>query len=310
MKLIPGGSTCDAPALSEGDGLTLATNAVTTLVSIGGNGVPTQVVALPEADSPVASGQQFRLVHAAPGTGALDLGITQGSAPPTTVTTTILSAPIPFGGTAPAGTTSDFPSATLGDNGYLALFTGTFDIGASLDGASTKALFAYKFPSGTATYSMSVVGVAGDDQHPLRALVCSEDTGQGRTPFTIACVPSQLSSISVDMFNPALYGPNSPDFADREMLVPAAIAARDSDIMCIVEVDEDVDKGNNVTTATSTSGGTGPYVYVYLPTTNLSTPFTNAANQSGQVPPASTTTPCNGVDPSVIQGALGCGEQN
>ncbi|HEX3343537.1 MAG TPA: hypothetical protein VHS09_03145 [Polyangiaceae bacterium] len=318
VKMIAGGSTCGAGALGEGDGLTLATNAVTTLALLGGNGVGETVVAMPEADSLATSGQRFRVVHAAPGTGALDMGIAATAALPTTLTSEIFSAPIPYGGPIPAGTTSDFAIATLQDDGYLQLFTGAFIVGASLDGdASKKAVFVYQFLSGTATYSMYVIGIPGNDQYPLRALVCQEDvkpdgtpTNPGKTPFTINCVQSPLSTLSVDIFNTGLYGPNSPDFALREGVIPTAIAARDADVMCVVEVDEDLDKNNILQKATSTMGGTGPYANVYLPTANVSTPFTNPKDQNGNVPPPPTAPPCSGVDQATVDAAIQCAEQN
>jgi hypothetical protein len=323
VKMIPGGSTCSAAALGEGDGLTLATNSANTLALIGGNNVAETVIGLPESDSAATSGQRFRFVHAAPGTSPLDVGIAASSALPTTLTVPILSGPVPFGGPIPSGVTATFMSAMLQDNGYLQLFTSAFDIGAAVDGDTTKkAILEYTYPDGTATYSMYVVGIAGNNQYPLRALICSEDVDAngnplhaGTTPFTINCVPSPLSTISVDVFNPALYGPNSPDFSARRGLVPPAIKARDADVMCIVEVDEQGDKDNIIDTATSTMDsmggtGTGPYGYVFLPTTNLTTPITNPADQNGHVPPAPTAPPCSGVDSSDVQAAVSCGQTN
>ena len=314
VKAIPGGSPCTVAALSEGDGLALATNATTTLASIGGNNVANQIVAWPEADAAETSGQRFRFVHAAPGTGPVDLGLTKDAHLPTTEVSDLFSQAVPFGGPVPSGTTSGFAGATLEDNGYLQLLTGKFQVGANLDGdTSAKALFEYTFPAGTNTYSTYLIGIAGNTQYPLRALTCSEDTNLAPpTPLTIGCVPSTLSSISVDVWNPALYGPNSPYFADRRNVVPAALAAPSpaADVVCLVEVDEDVDKNAILAAATNTTGGSGPYGYVYLPTTDLSTQPTNPKAQNGQVPPPPTTTPCNGVDPSVVSAAIQCGEQN
>src|ERR1035441_6093160 len=53
VRMIAAGGTCSSPALTEGDGLTLATNTstvVTTLARVGGNGVKPEIVALPEDD--------------------------------------------------------------------------------------------------------------------------------------------------------------------------------------------------------------------------------------------------------------------
>jgi hypothetical protein len=313
VKVIAAGTTCDSAALAEGDGLTLATNAVTTLIYAGGaGGVATGVVALPESDVTNNASQSIRFVHAAPGTGPLDFAEVKGATLPTTVDVPLLSAPVSFGGTAPPGTTAKFASSSLGDNGYFNIFTAPFQIGASIDGGDNKSVFAYRLPGEAAVYSMYVVGVAGDNVHPLRALVCDEDPNApaGANALLIGCATSQLSSISVDLFNPALYGGNAPYFRERGDLVPAAMAARDADIMCVVEVDEEPNKNAILQKVTSTvPNATGPYGFVYTLTTNLSTTFTHPEDQSGNVPPKPAAPPCSGVDPTLIDNLVSCGEQ-
>ena len=103
VKMIPGGTTCDTAGLGEGDGLSLAGNAVTSLLLIGGNNVAETNVALPESDQATTALQEFRFVHAAPGTGPLDFGTTVAAALPTTVSNAFFAVPIPFGGTVPSG---------------------------------------------------------------------------------------------------------------------------------------------------------------------------------------------------------------
>ncbi len=310
VKMIPGGSTCSATALGEGDGLTLATNAVTTLALVGGNNVAETVVAMPESDTQDQADQRYRFVHAAPGTGPLDFGLMAQGSLPTTLSTAILSAPVSFGGVVPSGVTSTFPTASLEDNGYISLLVGNLALGAALDGGGNKGLFVYPTPGPSGTSSMYVIGVPGDNTHPLRALVCDENPNATLTnPLLSPCVHSQLSSISVDVFNPALYGPNAPYFPERQSLMPAAIAARTSDIMCLVEVDLTSDQSGIVTAAAKTSF---PYAYGAGAgvTTNLSTPFTNPADQTGMTPPAPTKPPCDGVSSDLINAAIGCVEQN
>jgi hypothetical protein len=310
VKFIPGGNTCEAGALSEGDGLALASNATTTLVSIGGNGVSTQIVALPEADTPTTSGQSFRFVHAAPGTGPMDFGVTKDRQPPTTLLSHLLSLPVPFGSTEPSDATSLLPSATLVDNGYLNFLNGGFLLGAAKDGdSSNNALFAFDentIPNhgGQAAYSVYAVGVAGDNKHPLQAYICEEDSYVAGTinPLLIPCTTSPLPLISVDVFNPALYGANSPYFVNRDGLVPAAIAARNSDVMCLLEVDQKSDRDNIIKAATQ-------YGYNYTITTTLDTQPTNPANQGGQVPPPPSNPPCQGVPSNLVDNAFTCLEQ-
>jgi endonuclease/exonuclease/phosphatase family metal-dependent hydrolase len=111
------------------------------------------------------------------------------------------------------------------------------------------------------------------------------------------------------MFNAALYGPNAPYFPERQSLMQQAIAGRTSDIMCLVEVDLASDQTGIVSAAAKT---TFPYAYGAGAgvTTNLSTPFTNPADQTGMTPPAPTKPPCDGVSSDLINAAIGCVEQN
>jgi hypothetical protein len=322
VKMIPGGSSCDAAALGEGDGLTLAGNAVTTLALIGGaSGVSETVIALPEADA-TANLDRFRLVHVAPGTGPLNFGIVETPHLPATVSDSILSEPISFGGTVPSGDMSTVGAATLGDNGYMGLITGTLDLAVVLasggDGGSqptadggiasgAPAIIVYQTPSNSKTESLYVVGIEGNPNYPLRAVVCDEDASEANTssnPLLLPCSVSELSSISVDVFNPALFGPNATDFSNRRSAVPAAVAARTSDIQCLVEVDVGSDQTAVITAAAAT------FPYSYTIQTNLSTPFTVSTTQDGGTPPSMLAQPpCAGVSPDLINGALQCTEQ-
>ena len=256
VKMIAGGNPCSVAAIAEADGVTLATNAVTTLALMGGNGVPETVVAMPEADAPVVGGQRYRLVHAAPGTGSLYFGTTAQDFLPTDVALVILSGAVPYGGTVPSGVTQTSATTPLGDNGYVTLPVGKFPFGASLNGAGDKAVFLYTATSQAATFSLYVVGVQGNDSYPLRALVCSEDAPPANSLLT-ACSVSTLASISVDTYNTALYGQDSPDFVPREQDIPAAIAASTADVMCLVELDYNQDQAAIIQAAQSAF----PYSY-------------------------------------------------
>jgi hypothetical protein len=325
VKMIPGGSTCDAAALGEGDGLTLATNAVTTLALIGGNGVNETVIALPESDS-TANLDRFRLVHAAPGAGPLEFGIVEQPHLPATLTDPFLSEPIPFGGTLPSGDMATVSAASVGDNGYVALITGTLYLGAALasgaDGGSeptdggadggtpsgAPAILVYDTSSQSRTSTLYVIGIEGNPTYPLRALVCDEDASEASSssnPLLLPCDLSELSSISVDVFNPALFGANATDFENRKSLVPGAVAASTADIQCLVEVDFADDQTAIINAAT-----TGAFPYNYTVSTNLSTPFSIATAQDGGTPPAMLAQPpCAGVSSDLINGALQCTEQ-
>ena len=245
VKIIPGGNTCTAAALGEGDGLALATNATTTLALMGGNNVPETVVALPEADTAVTNGERLRFVHAAPGTGPLNVGIAAAPALPTALTNRSSTTRSP---TAEHCRPARRPSSPRPRCRTTATSRSRRSSGTSgRPRRATRPTMHSSFTnSATARRRTRCTPSAspGNGQYPLRAIVCPEDlksdgtpAAPGKTPFTNRCAPSSLSTISVDIFNPALYGPNSPDWTLREPVVPAAIAGRDSDIMCLVEVD-------------------------------------------------------------------------
>ena len=274
---------------------------------MGGNGVPETVVAMPEADAPVVGGQRYRLVHAAPGTGSLYFGTTAQDFLPTDVALVILSGAVPYGGTVPSGVTQTSATTPLGDNGYVTLPVGKIPFGASLNGAGDKAVFLYTATSQAATFSLYVVGVQGNDSYPLRALVCSEDAPPANSLLT-ACSVSTLASISVDTYNTALYGQDSPDFVPREQDIPAAIAASTADVMCLVELDYNQDQAAIIQAAQSAF----PYSYT-VQNLDLSTPFTVSVDQNGNTPPPPTQPPCAGVSSDLLTGTNGvltCLEQS
>jgi hypothetical protein len=95
------------------------------------------------------------------------------------------------------------------------------------------------------------------------------------------------------VWNPALYGPNSPAFQAREQqyqLGPASnpIATRTSDVMCLVEVDTTNDQNNIISV-----GKGGNFNYSFTIPTNLTTPFSNGGKtQDGGTCPTSVPPAC------------------
>ncbi|HEY1692905.1 MAG TPA: hypothetical protein VGG39_12130 [Polyangiaceae bacterium] len=314
VKMIPGGSGCGASAIAEQDGVALTQTALTTLMLMGGNGVGETVVALPETDQPPVGVQQYRFVHASPGLGPIDFGTAALKSLPTSVSLKILSSPVSYGGTVPSGTTQTSATVAVLDNGYVSFPGGNIPIAASLDSdASNKALFLWLTQGPDETFSMYVIGVQGDNTHPLRALVCEEDQAglANSNGVTLPCSVSPLATLSVDTFNTALYGPNAPQFTARDSLIPAAIAARTSDVMCVVEVDFPNDMQSIISAALPANGGNFPYSYAAADKNiNESTPFTNPQDQNGNVPQPTSQPPCAGVSTDLLNGAISCMEQN
>ncbi|HEY8038148.1 MAG TPA: DUF4397 domain-containing protein, partial [Polyangiaceae bacterium] len=312
VKMIAAGDTCAGNALTEGDGLTLTAGAVTTLMRVGGNNVPQQILALQETGATNTQDTRIRFVHAMPGTGPLDFGIAQDAHLPTVVSSPLLSGPIAFGAT-PTNQTPAYGS--LESDGYLDVSAIGYQMAAAVDGGSGKAIFEYTVDPRNTTASLYAIGVSGDNRHPLRGLYCDEGTGAGTdgaaasgAALLLGCTPSPLPTISIDVFNPALYGPNAPFEDQRRPPNPAltkAIAGAGSDLMCLVEIDRVEDRNAIVQAAKSA------YPYSYMVDTDLSTPFTDPTDQNGQTPSAPTTPPCGGGVPSGdVDAVFTCMEQN
>jgi hypothetical protein len=321
VKTVMGGGTCNSAAVSELDGVKLlsapactAQSCVTTLIALGGaSGQPKKLVALPEWDSQVSgNGGLFRVVNALPGVSALDVGSGDNTQLPATVTIAYnVGGPIPYGGTLTKGQKAAF--GTVEDNGYMPIIQGSYNLAVAAHGQSDALLL---FPSdevGNQEVSLYAVGLAFNDSYPLEGLSCVE-SGQTSTsasnPLLMSCSPSQLPTLSFDVFNPALYGPNSPFFSQRDSQYsnsPATnpIATRTSDVMCLVEVDLAKDQQNIITV-----GKEGNFNYSYTIATNLSTPFSNGgAEQEGGTCPTTTQPACAAVPAATMSKAFACMEQ-
>jgi hypothetical protein len=311
VKMIAAGGTCSATALTEGDGLTLeATAAVNTILRIGGaNNVAESIVALPEADMANPSSTNIRFVHAMPGVGPLDFGLAKSPTLPTIIGTPIVVTPIPYGST--VGPMSDVDT-TLEHNGYVALPSTSVSVAAAVDGGSGNAVLLQAIPNQNENYSLFAIGVMGDNAHPQQSLLCDETypSPAPTSPYgslLTKCTAGALPNLSVDVFNPALYGPNAPFELQRRpvgnTLIPDAINSSAADLLCLVEVDRLEDR-QTIATATQAT-----YPNQFMITTDATTQPTNPQDQNGQVPPAATVPPCGGSVPSVdVDAAFQCME--
>jgi len=112
-------------------------------------------------------------------------------------------------------------------------------------------------------------------------------------------------TLSVDVVNAGLYGSSAPSFAARAAQFPEAVRQRDSDLLCVVEVDALADRQALIAAAKN-----GRFPYSYNAPTDLDTPFTNPAERSGVTPPPPTAAPCASADPSKVSALLACSEQH
>jgi len=98
--------------------------------------------------------------------------------------------------------------------------------------------------------------------------------------------PSEPIEVTIDTFNVALAGAFIPYESERRQPIVEAIAATDSDIICLQEVWEQADKER------IRDGAIDAYPYSALVKNNLDTPLDDAEDQQGQVPPPPTGVPC------------------
>ncbi len=331
VKTVIGGGTCNAAAVAEIDGLKLqapptctAAQCVTTLIALGGAaGQPKKLVALPEHDAPSSAGSEnLRVVDALPGVSAIDVGTVakpaSGTAaalpaslvPPTWNT----SSGIPYGGTMTKGQPTLF--GATGDGGYIPLIDSVeFNVVVTAHQQTDGLILFPSYETGNSTATLYAVGLAFDDSYPLQGLLCTESqVVPGSNPLLVSCLASALPTLSFDAFNAALYGPNSPYISLREPQYaagpgaspPNPIATRNSDVMCLVEVDEQSDQQSIIAAVKG-----GNFNYSYTIATNLQTPFSSGtAELEGGTCPTMGQPACAGVPTSAVDSAFTCMEQN
>ena len=294
VKMITAGETCASGALAEASGITVGTDAIVTLAYLGAPG-SARVSALAESSSVNAGSTKFRFVNAIAGSKPLALGVTKDTRLPTTVTASLLGAPVPFGGVEPAGTKP--VAGSLDQNGYLTMLASDYQLGAAEDG-TTKALLVASVSNKAAIYSLYAIGNAADPAHPVRGLFCDEGASAG---VVSQCTLTPLSTLSIDVFNAGLYGANAPSEDARRPYIVDALAKRDSDVMCVVEVSRKSDRDQIAAAAAS-----GAFKHAYAPQMDLGTPMTDPTTKDGVTPPPSTTSSCNGVDPAMVNDVYQC----
>jgi hypothetical protein len=304
VKAIPATKSCDTPATSELDGITIADATPVTVVRWG-NAAREKIAALreePGSQSSVASA--FRVVNALASASPINVGLAADAFVPTTVTPSYAN-PILPGGVEPGGLEG---IGTVDAEGYLGFASLTLKLGISnANDPSNSAIVVFDTHTRPETSTLYVVGDPADNGHPVQGLYCQDaisqssetvDAGPSSSALTqqdlallAECVPTQPPLISVDTFNVGLYGGDAPFPDQRAPAIYAAIAARTSDVMCVVEVDSQSDRTNIATNAAAHF----PNVYTF--TSDLDTKPTLPADVSTNPP---TVAPC---DPSLVPAA-------
>lgn len=296
VKVVKGGSTCKTAALAETTGIEIPKGSATTVVRMGNAAVGEQVKAFRETTERASSGNQLiRLAHAIPGYESLDFGITEQSRLPTDLSSPLLSAPLPYG-TTTIGSSS--PLGKVDENGYLTIPGASLNFAAAPAGQKRAVLLA----SLAGTEGGRTIWAIGDPAKPflpIRALTCSEGDVVG---LETACVQSQLSTLSFDIFNAQLYGPFALHEAERRPHIVEAIGKRASDAMCITGLSRQSDKDALI--QQGKDKGNYPYAVDFKATPD--TKATDPRDQSGNTPPDWTTPPCDESVRDKAEAALSC----
>ncbi len=337
VKAIPSGKTCSVAGTSEADGIAVGDNVagspVVTLMRWGGGSTKEAMVGLPErpkSEATSANVSTIRLVNGASITKSIIFGASSAAFVPASLTVNFTNnAPITPGKAAAAqpaiGTAVQF---AIDASGYVTFPGQDFNLGAAYSDSPTKAFAVFPAPPAQ-DGTLIAIGDPGDtkNQHPLRAVFCDDklaastatvdagpDAGggaltSGDESLLAKCTVTNLPIITLDLVNTSFYGPNAPFETTRRTVVPSAIAARTSDLMCLFEVDraEDRDKIIGLAAGNADGGVAGQYPYSFQLTTTSATVPTATADQ--RPPPA--TPPCAGSVPLAdVNSWLGCVDQN
>lgn len=301
VKVVAAGSTCKAAALSEAKGIDAPSGSTTTLLRMGNAKVPESVKAFRESPGRAKSGNaKLRLIHASPGTGALDWGLADSPRLPVDISQPFLASPMAYGeSTTKDSKTVKLPS-TPDENGYLEFLGTKINLAAAPTGQK-RALLATEFPGTEGGRTIIAIGDPAQPFFPVRALVCSDLDLVG---LKTSCTVTQLGTLSIDVFNAYLYGQYAADEALRRPLVRDAIVSRtDGEVMCITAVSRRPDQDEIVKAAKDK----GTWPYSYQSDTSLDTQATEPTDPTGKIPAPYTTPPCGGTNlPDQVEAALGC----
>jgi hypothetical protein len=318
-------------AASTGDATTGA-SPVVTILRYGGNtgqsgdpGIPETVVGLPEelsnnyATCAANVCPRFRVVNAAAWTDSINFGDPDNGsqALPATVSDLLLASPI-APGQVPAQGSGAEPLSKADSSGYV----GGINSGNASQAGMTLGVVAYPQPgpvSDTAvaifqpssvpdTQTLFVIGDPSNNVHPIQGLLVEDDSAAG-TGSTDAGVDQQFlakatlttpATILIDTFDVRLYGLQAPYGSIRAPLIAQALAARQTDVICVGEVDYETDKANIVAMAAN-----GNFPYAYWVTTNLQSVPSDSKGWYGTTPPLVTTAICAAEEDAGTLQALG-----
>jgi hypothetical protein len=291
IAAVLAGQGCDAEPLVTTT-VCLDGGSTTTVLLLGDGVGAVQLDAFPESTTPTRQAP-LRLIDAIANVGALDLGPIPAAALPADIAPRLFSG-VGYGATARPGTSSE---GAIDDNGYVALSPTPADLplGAAPAGQPAATLLTDPLLVDGHRYTVVAAGSSADVRFPEELFVCDETQNDGM--FT-AC-GGFATEVTVDTFDPFLFGAFSFHDQLRSGPVAAAIAKLTSDVVCLPGVYSDGDK-----TAIA-AAAIAHFPYSYWVADSFDTMVDDATEEDGGAPPPSATPPCAPA-PSGLSELLSC----
>ncbi|MGO8992355.1 MAG: hypothetical protein ACLQVI_03440 [Polyangiaceae bacterium] len=294
VSFVPFGSSCNAAPLGTSQITTATTSGAGAYLLGGGPTAPTTGLGLGLGEeTPPVQESMLRFVNAIPGGGPLDFDLALGPTLPTTAKA-VISSGVTFGSFG-ASTNAEFPTDS---DGYtqISLLGGALPVGAAPAGSSTIALVADPALAGGDSYTAFAIGLPSNPSYPEELYVCDEMKADG---ILTQCAGGSVD-VTVDVFDPYLWGPFAPLEPLREQAVVSAIATLPSDVVCIPDAFPDALDQEIIAQAKTNF----PYAVHFADT--LATPVDDPTLEDGGVPAAPTIPPCGGGLDGQLEPFLAC----
>lgn len=279
IKVIAFGQGCEGSAVAEANNVDLVPNFVTTVVLMGGNGVPFRIVALPEVK--LSKDSSLRFVNAVPDLdNALYFSILNRGRMPAKAMSN-LSGPdgVAFGAVLPEQASTLI--GPVNEAGYLDYQSTEFNVGASQKGGD-DAVLAAVIPLSLRQTTLTAIGIPGSYDYPVRGLLCDE--ADVVSDMYTPCQVTELPLIAVDTMNIGLYGLAAKFEAERREAALDALANLTSDVLCVQEITRESDRASLIDRAKTAN----TFLHAYNPQFDLDTVPAESKNQQGELPPPPT----------------------
>ena len=232
LKVVRGDAPdCRGPAVVEVNDIVAQDNRVTSVLVFGHEQEPSGLVGEALAETPGTYNRtSIRFIHGLVGASNLRCGVTDSGRLPATIVSSVFE-DVPFASACREGT-SDV--GRIDENGYLIYSYGgaTNKFGVAPPGQTEATVtLASKFAI-SASYSLFAVGRTGDALFPPGLWSCDEAASEDG----ILALCGNPLDLAIDIYSPQLTDLFTALFRERKPAVYEAVAAAESDLICLTEV--------------------------------------------------------------------------